>query len=373
MGIRDTMPARHVDAFDKAKCSQNNQISRREEVTSLINDLPEMLDQVERSGKPFYYDEVLKDFLHDARFTGFLLSRVVKEIKGVSIDKFCEYTGACEEEAFKLKIGPTQFGTMDTKAIRLDFVLEFDGALENLLRINIEPQVKQETFDADNLTSYSLVARAVYYACVTMATELQTKEQYHFIRKVYSIWICYNRPIPDIREPIISYSMQPDEEYRYCNGAHETLETPRRKFDNGDLVSVILLSIPDIETAVKKEKDRIGGFTLKTLKELKYLLSDEVDTEKRREFMRKSGIIKKGVNDMSDLLDLEQRITKRMKEDLDRNTEQVTKQVTQQVTKRDIIISFNRLIKLGVTQKLAEESIMEDYHLTLEQLSDILA
>ena len=65
-------------AFDKAKCSQNNQISRREEVTSLINDLPEMLDQVERSGKPFYYDEVLKDFLHDARFTGFLLSRVVK-------------------------------------------------------------------------------------------------------------------------------------------------------------------------------------------------------------------------------------------------------------------------------------------------------
>ena len=93
--------------------------------------------------------------------------------------------------------------------------------------------------------------------------------------------------------------------------------------------------------------------------------------------MRKSGIIKKGVNDMSDLLDLEQRITKRMKEDLDRNTEQVTqqvtKQVTQQVTKRDIIISFNRLIKLGVTQKLAEESIMEDYHLTLEQLSDILA
>ena len=93
--------------------------------------------------------------------------------------------------------------------------------------------------------------------------------------------------------------------------------------------------------------------------------------------MCKSGIIKKGVNDMSDLLDLEQRITKRMKEDLDRNTEQVTqqvtKQVTQQVTKRDIIISFNRLIKLGVTQKLAEESIMEDYHLTLEQLSDILA
>ncbi len=70
-------------------------------VSSYFSALQEILAQASEGDKVIYQDAVIKELLKDAGFTGFLLSRIVKEMKDVSIEEFCAYTGACRENAFR--------------------------------------------------------------------------------------------------------------------------------------------------------------------------------------------------------------------------------------------------------------------------------
>lgn len=94
--------------------------------------------------------------------------------------------------------------------------MEYDDFDQLKLRIGIEPQDSQETFSDVTENSYSLVGRAVYYGSVLLATVLQPREEYHNLRKVYSVWICYKRSIVDMRKPILRYSMAPEKNTGYC-------------------------------------------------------------------------------------------------------------------------------------------------------------
>ncbi len=348
-------------------------------VSSYFSMLQEILAQASEGDKVIYQDAVIKELLKDAGFTGFLLSRIVKEMKDVSIEEFCAYTGACRENAFKLKGEAAEYGTSSTKTVRLDFVLEYAQASERLLRINIEPQASQQSYSESRAESYSLVARAVYNACLAMATELQTAEQYHAIRKVYSIWICYKRPVPDVREPVISYSIKPDEDYPYAGGG--TVKIPRRKFDDGDLLGVVLLSMPDIEAAVRQGRST-SKFAVETLGELCYLLSGGIARNEREAFMRQKGIIREGVNNMAEALSLEERmmaaaerlVEKQVAEQVEKQVaEQVEKQVAEQVEKQvaDSIIEIGRefhlsapeiVARLGKKLSISEDKALQLYH-----------
>lgn len=308
-------------------------------VSSYFSALQEILAQASEGDKVIYQDAVIKELLKDAGFTGFLLSRIVKEMKDVSIEEFCAYTGACRENAFKLKGEAAEYGTSSTKTVRLDFVLEYAQASERLLRINIEPQASQQSYSESRAESYSLVARAVYNACLAMATELQTAEQYHAIRKVYSIWICYKRPVPDVREPVISYSIKPDEDYPYAGGG--TVKIPRRKFDDGDLC---------------------------------YLLSGGIARNEREAFMRQKGIIREGVNNMAEALSLEERMMAAAERLVEKRVaEQVEKQVAERVEKQvaDSIIEIGRefhlsapeiVARLGKKLSISEDKALQLYH-----------
>ena len=156
-----------------------------------------------------------------------------------------------------------------------------------------------------------------------MATELQTEEEYHNIRKVYSVWICYERPIADVDEPIIRYNMRPEEPYYYNtlkDGQRETIYANRHKFDDGDLISVIMISVPAIEKIIKKTKcyfDEKGmkrcfdsskimnladSYNVELLMELYELLSNKVKYEERSIFLRESKI-DKGVKKSMDIVE----------------------------------------------------------------------
>jgi len=266
-------------------------------VTSLHHS-PEGVDEyAEATGQRRYRDGIIKELLKTTRFTGYLLSLIIGELKGVSLDDFQRYVGGGD----MLNLNATELGSAGTKNIRLDLVFEYDGDSGAVLRIDLESQTSQEFYSEGRKESYSLVGRAVYYAALTLATELGTGEGYHLLRKVYSVWFCYERPIPDVREPILRYSMGPELDYQYCtpDGNGDTsIYSCRRKFDDGDLISVIMVSVPDVEEALRSGRTKfVDTYDLEELKGISMLLSDGVDRAKRKEFYRKNGITK-GDDDM---------------------------------------------------------------------------
>lgn len=290
-----------VQRDDGYYCSVNRTVSsacsdecdgyvRRNNVSSLNNSPVEVLERIGQDKTKYEHDKNIRGLLGFTNFTGFLLTRVIKELKGVSLEQFKEGTGGSD----LLQIGQTEFTSPSTKNVRLDLVIEYDDYGRLKLRIDTEPQDSQETYSKKTEDSYSLVARAVYYGSVLLATALQPGESYHNLRKVYSVWICFKRPVADMREPILRYNMTPEKEYRYykkdANG-EDSIHSCRHKFDDGDLLSVILISVPDIEIAVKKNQSGSDcDYDHIMLEELYKLLSPEVTMEERKEFFADKNI-----------------------------------------------------------------------------------
>ncbi len=266
----------------------------RNNINSLYQKPGEITKNTSRQETKYSHDKSMKGLLKFTNFTGFLLSRVIKELEGISLEEFKRCTGGREF----LGQESTEYGSPETKDIRLDLVIEYDNSGELRLRIDTEPQTSQESYSEERDESYSLIARAVYYGAVLLATELQTEEEYHKIRKVYSVWICYERPVPGIREPVLRYSMQPEKEYRYCTkdkSGRDSIYTNRHKFDDGDLISIIMISVKDIENAVRSGKDGYKGeYNFDVLNDLNLLLSTNITNEERFEFYAKQSIDKGG-------------------------------------------------------------------------------
>ncbi len=70
------------------------------------------------------HDRIIKGLLRNARYTGFLLSRVLKELKGVILDEFCLCTGADVDTGESLMGQATELGSTNTKDVRLDLVFD---------------------------------------------------------------------------------------------------------------------------------------------------------------------------------------------------------------------------------------------------------
>ena len=237
-------------------------------------------------------DGVMKELLKNARFTGALLAALLRELEGETLDDFCRHTGADVLTGSSLGGLATEVGSLYTKDIRLDLVFEH-AAAGMMLRINEEAQTKQKSFQERNLKSYPLTARAVYYASLAVATQLQAIDEYHKIRKAYSVWLCYERPVPDMREPVIRYSLRPEEEYKYKDGT--PLTECRRKYDSGDLMGIVLVSVPDVERVYGDSALlHSGKYSEEMITELYYLLSEKTDSRQRKQYYYDRGIIKRG-------------------------------------------------------------------------------
>lgn len=71
-------------------------------------------------GEPREHDNIIKDLLTNARFTGFLLTRIIPEMKGVTLDQFCDYTNTDSDTGGDLK----EISSAGMKDVRLDLVFE---------------------------------------------------------------------------------------------------------------------------------------------------------------------------------------------------------------------------------------------------------
>ena len=67
-------------------------IPRRTNVTSHNYSVLNAEKVSESTGELREHDGIIKHLLENARFTGYLLTRIIPEMKGVTLDQFCEYT-----------------------------------------------------------------------------------------------------------------------------------------------------------------------------------------------------------------------------------------------------------------------------------------
>ncbi len=115
----------------------------------------EITDNINTKGSSIYEDSIIKGFLKYTNFTGFLLTRVIKELEGVSLEDFKNRTGGSQF----LNMEPTEYGTAETKAIHLDLVFEYDHQDVLRLRVDMEPQSSQKAFSISEL--YTLLSDKV--------------------------------------------------------------------------------------------------------------------------------------------------------------------------------------------------------------------
>ena len=365
-----------IDCFEdnKAHLQKINVTSYEQSISSIEN--------ISKSTeKPREHDSIMKGLLLNARFTGFLLTRIIPEMRGVTLDQFCYYTDTDPNTGKDLKQQATELGSSSTKDVRLDLVFEYNAASKLLLRINEEPQTSQHSFSEEDSSSYSLVARAVYYASLAMVTGIKSNEEYHNIRKVYSIWICFKRPIPGIREPIIGFSMQPNRKYLYVD--KRPLSENKHKFDNGDLMEIIMISVPDLEIYVRNGKST-EEFSLKVLTELHTLLSSKITYNDRKQFYHDFSIIKEGfemespVASMEFIFEQERQLeeSKRQAEEAQRQLEESKRQAEEKIklaeekikqaeeAQRQILLS---IIRIGASEATTIKSIKKMLGVSLEE------
>lgn len=347
--------------------------SNRMNVTSYNHSVLNAEDVSRKTGKSRSHDRIIKDLLTNARFTGFLLTRIIPEMKGVTLDQFCEYTNTDPDTGGDLKQQATELGSASTKDVRLDLVFEYDAASKLLLRINEEPQTSQEAYSKTNKDSYSLVARAAYYASLAMVTGIHSEEEYHWIRKVYSVWICFARPIPSMREPIISYGLKPDEDYKYVDGT--SLSSSKRKFDNGDLMGIILISVPDLENFVAKGK-AAGKYSQETLEELYTLLSNDISYDNRKEFYHDTVIVKEGFEMRSSVSTIERTLEKERQ--LDERANQLDERANQfdiekqQFAEEKVVRTVIKLSnEIGWSDDTIIQKIAEQLEVTQEEAENL--
>lgn len=286
----------------------------------------EVIERIQKDQTKYEHDKNIRELLEFTNFTGYLLTLVIRELKGISLEQFKKSTGGDDF----LTVGRTEYAGSSTKDIHLDLVIEYDDFNQLKLRVDVEPQDSQETYSDKTKESYSLIARAVYYASTLLATALQPGESYHNLRKVYSVWICFKRPIADLREPIIRYNITPEKDYKYCkkdSSGEDSIYSCRHKFDDGDILSVILISVPDIETALKNgQLDFADNYDEGMLKDLYSLLSPKVSNEERMKFYADKHIDDGGEYSVN--------VVQRLKEELARRDAELAKK-DEELTRRD--------------------------------------
>ena len=65
----------------------------RNDNNSLSNSPVEVLERIDKDKTKYEHDKNIRGLLGFTNFTGFLLTRVIKDLKGVSLEQFKESTG----------------------------------------------------------------------------------------------------------------------------------------------------------------------------------------------------------------------------------------------------------------------------------------
>lgn len=198
----------------------------------------------------------------------------------------------------------------------------------------------------DFYPGYPIIKRGVYYCSRMISSQYGTEfteGHYEKISKVYSIWICVNRP--KYRENTIAeYSIQ----------EHDMVGIAAEKKENYDLMTVVMICLGN------SEDDKYDGI----LKLLDVLLSSEKNSEEKKRILQEEFDIK-----MTKELEGEVLRMCNLSEGVERKG--IEKGIEKERI-RGIGILIQNLKSLAISEEMIVEKLMSGYQLSAEAAKDFL-
>lgn len=224
------------------------------------------------------YDEHAKRILKDKNILAYILISCVDEFLGCSMEETVNSIGDIEVSSRSVR--PEAVNTLENESIlpgegKMYFDIVFIATTKNgekqKMYINIEAQ---KSF----YPGYDLVTRAIVYPTRLISQQMDveyTADNYDGVKKVYSIWLCFNAPAKNkehqkISDSIVKYSIKP--KILYPN----TATTDNIALGRYDLLSTIMINLNADKTINSKNK---------LISMLSTLFSNSIKTDEKKKVL----------------------------------------------------------------------------------------
>ena len=246
-------------------------------------------DAIDVADEQVRLDAQIKKILANKKILSWIVKYTMKECADMNLDMI-ESCIEGEPKVSKVPVYPgktnmeniTGLSTEDkvpnegevTYDIRFYMMLPGSGRKPMKIIINLESQ-------NDYYPGYDLVTRAVFYCARMLSAQLGTEfttnsndpEKYDNIKKVYSIWVCFNTP---------HYAANTITEYCMTQKAHYGNFTGKSRYD---LLSVVMICLAG------SKKHETSGEQNELIQMLNILFSAELDKEdKKKRLQEEYGI-----------------------------------------------------------------------------------
>ena len=184
-------------------------------------------DMVNADGKT-QYDMYAKRVLSNKKILAYILHRVVHELSDLSVDEIVECIDN-DPSVSKIPLMPNIVGTKQEDQVAGEGTIYFDVRFtilrnETDLKIlcDVEPQ-------KDYYSGYHIFTRGIFYCARMLSAQVGTEfmiSNYDEMKKVYSIWLCFNPP-RRVGNAITRYFIQKEDIFGHTNvdsSAYDKLE-----------------------------------------------------------------------------------------------------------------------------------------------------
>lgn len=245
-----------------------------------------------KSGKEAQYDAAAKALIATPEFMHAIVGTLIPDAKNMSLEDFKRSYKPESSDHLALAMLPTENDVKGEGKIHYDVLcalLDDDGVVMNFIDIEA-----QRTFSPD----YSLQDRGTYYRARLLSSQFASEGASHMVttyknlKKVYSIWLCFNSPA-ELAGRIIEYKTVPHAIFGWLDSEHDRL----------DLGSLIMVYLPkeyqvSSNSGISREADLIDL--------LSAVFSANLDVDAKRAKMKEKGIaitekVEGGVIDMCNL------------------------------------------------------------------------
>lgn len=200
-----------------------------------------MNDEQKRS-----YDKIAKKILSNKRILAHILQRVVDELKGKSIDQIVCYMEDDIQMGESAVQPPNIIGNNIENYITGEETVYFDLCF-TLDKIDGETKI---IFDVEAQNKYNpgypLVTRGIVYGARMISSQISTEfttKDYGGLKKVYSIWICFNAP-KRVGSAISKFTIHQED-------ILGQIPTPKENYDK---MTVVLICLSD---EIRKNDDKV--------------------------------------------------------------------------------------------------------------------
>ena len=191
----------------------------------------EVASAIEKTSGGIAYDSICKGMLANKQIVAQIMKNCVPEYREVPIEEIPNYIKETIFNNDKIIGMNTEDEKIDGALIRYDVLFQaiVPGKKEKIgLLINLEAQ------NQDN-PGYSLVSRAIYYCARLLSRQKNApegfqKSEFDDMKKVYSIWLCFNHS--EDKDDVINYYAIKEE----CKG--NEWHSPK---DDYDLIQAIMI------------------------------------------------------------------------------------------------------------------------------------